>query len=298
MKRVVSVLVLLAAVASFAQAEWTVESDHFTGGWNAVWNSPMMWDVSDDSAVSGGVKAWWLPATLEGGVQGIETMKWYTRPITPFVEFDSTNRYEWAPDPNPTKWGVKFVEQSWSGEAAGVAKIASYISPGYLFGQNDWGYQYYQPDVYSWENKPYFKSQARLAVANADADTVLRVRTYAFDSSLGSTGWAVEGAMTLISYTDLEVGALGDYTWADFLFAVAKPNEYMSGDGVAVNDRVWFEVEVLNGNANTLVYIDELRFISEQDGGTEYGDPDWILAIPEPMTMSLLALGGLLIRRK
>jgi hypothetical protein len=111
---------------------------------------------------------------------------------------------------------------------------------------------------------------------------------------LNAWNWDTEGCLTLISYTDLEVGALTSQTFTDFLFELAKPDVAM-GHGITADDNVWFECEILNGNENTKVYIDELKFISDQ--ANTYGAPDWVL-VPEPATMSLLALGGLLLRRK
>lgn len=289
------VLVLLASLASLAQA-WTVEGEHFTtGGWNVMYNSPMSWDVWDDQAVSGGVGAWWLaPENSEtiiqpGGVNSCETMKWSTRPTVASGK-GNTNRYAYAPDPDPTRWGVAFIDPSWSGEAADVAKIASYISPGYLFGQNKWGGQGYHPTLYPWE-KQYYNGQARLAVENANSDTILRVRSYAFSSTMNAWDWDTEGCLTLISYTDLEIGLLSEHSFTDFLFSLAKADVAM-GHGITADDNIWFECEILNGNENTKVYIDELRFISDQ---TNYGAPDWVL-VPEPATLSILALGGLLLR--
>lgn len=119
----------------------------------------------------------------------------------------------------------------------------------------------------------------------------MRLKSYAYAPG---GGWDT-AAKTLIGYTDIALGE--DYVWQEVhRNAVAKPAANMLPYGVAIDSWLLFEVEVLGGSADTRLYIDELRFVSDVDTtGLGYGAPGWVL--PEPATMLILALGGLMLRR-
>jgi hypothetical protein len=297
-------LVVLAAVATAAQA-WTVDGPSVgTGGWNAIWNGVMSWDVWDDQAVSGGVGSWaFYPINTDaivmpGAVNQAETNKWWIRPTVALGGHYGTNRYASAPPADTTKWGHIFIDPANSGQAADVATMATMISPSEMMVQHDWGYQYYRPDLYSWENKPYFKTDARIAAINADGAS-MRINTYAY---LPNGAWDT-AEKTLISCTDIALGE--DWEWQTIhQYAAAKPTAQMTqwNSNVVVNGWLLFEVQIVGGNADTRLFIDELDFFSDQlYDPVVYPDaaasgPWW--EIPEPATMSILALGGLLLRRK
>jgi hypothetical protein len=295
-------LVVMAAVATAAQA-WTVDGPSVgTGGWNAIWNGVMSWDVWDDEAVSGGVGSWSFYPTntdaiiMPGGVNQAETMKWYIRPVVATNPKAGGNRYLYAPDADTSKWGVTFINPADNGGlGADVAAIATMISPDEMLVQHDWGYQYYRPYLYSWENKPYFKTDARIAAINAEGAS-MRINTYAY----APNGAWDSAAKTLISYTDIALGE--DMVWQTIHTYAAAKCDITTMWGVWEDAWLVFEVEIIGGNADTRLFIDELDFFSNEFYDAElYPDaavsaPDWVL--PEPATMSILALGGLLLRRK
>jgi hypothetical protein len=309
MKRIICMLVVLAAVTATAQAVWTIDGPSVgTGGWNAIWNGVMSWDVSDDSAVSGGVKAWWFVPTdaepqtpiLAGGVNQAETMKWYIRPVVAGPK-SGGNRYAYAPTVDTTKWGATFVNPADNGGlGADVAVIATMLSKDEMLVQHDWGYQYYRPYLYSWENKPYFKTDARIASVNGEGAT-MRINTYAYAPD---TSWDAARSVNkrrLISYTDIALSAT-DMEWQTIHTYAAAKADTTTMYGVWENAWLMFEVEIIGGNEDTRLFIDELDFFSN-----EFYDPVlypeaaasgiyWEL--PEPATMSILALGGLLLRKK
>lgn len=300
MKKLFSMLVVLAAVT--AAGAWVVEDDHFAsteGDWQVAWNPGMNWDMVDDpvdGGGDGGVWGWYfwdlgIRHDLMPGIgQSIEPEKWYIRPTTPYVR-GSTNRYDYAPRPDAAKWGMELIDPSRSGEAEDVAKIAAYITPGNLLVQQNWGGDAYSAEV------PYFRSQMRLAVVGADEDTIIQIRTYAYNSELGDWGWWDYGlpVMTLTSYENIAVGSLDDNAWMDYFFNLAKPTTGM-GNGISDEDRTLFEIEILNGPADAKLYVDELQINSTFAGDETYAAPTWV--IPEPTTMIVFGLGCLLIRRK
>ena len=297
--RIILMLAVVAVVSATARAApWTWDDETYpTGGWNAVWNSPMSWDVYDDDGTypesqnTGGVWAWWFAPDLDnGGVLptagsrlSVEVMKWNVRPTV--APPRSTNRYEYAPTADATKWGVEWIAPSWSGKTADpeMAVMAGYISPGEIFGQNDWGYQLYRPSLYPWEDKKYFTSDLRVAAVNA-AGASVSVKTYSFSDS---SWWDAEGALTLLGENIVALDA-GDNVWQHLKLNLLKP------DGLGAETRVWFEVSIVGGSADTRLYIDDFRAVSDLAYDSSYMDAT---PVPEPATMLILALGGLMLRR-
>jgi len=290
--RIILMLIVVAAVATAAQA-WTWDEETYpTAGWNAVYNSPMSWDVWDDDPPptgTGGIWSWWFPPdggsiAAAGGQASVQTNKWNTIPAV--APPRTTNRYEYAPDADVTKWGVEWIAPSWSGKSADMAVIAAYISPGEIFGQNDFGYQLYRPSLYSWEDKQYFKSDLRVAAVNSGGASI-SVKTYSYDNTANWWDWYL-GVMTPIGENIVALDA-GDNVWQHLQLNLLKP------DGlVAENRGVWFEVSIIGGSADTRLYIDDFRAVSDQAYDSSYMDAT---LIPEPATMLILALGGLMLRR-
>lgn len=73
--------------------------------------------------------------------------------------------------------------------------------------------------------------------------------------------------------------------WYEFMVASTNPSQpIVAGDHILVN-----VVGVTEGQARLILY--------EQDGATEIGSVSWNV-IPEPATIALLSLGGLLLCRR
>lgn len=258
-------LIVVAAVSVVAQA-WTIEGDEISiPGMDVVQNPGMYWDIHDEPE-SGGVAGWWSGILMPDVGVSTETLMWHTR--------YSANHSTSVPASNAAKWGVIFIAPSWSGRDPNIAAIASYITPGYIFGQRAWSYEYYRPDLYPWEDKPYFKIDSRIAVVDADQDTIVRISSYAYPAS---SDWQIEGALTLLSIVDIAVGNFNDYQWNTVRCALDKPQKLQSPCGnISATDNVWFEVEILNGNENTKLYIDEIHIVSDQTLPLEYQLPTWL----------------------
>jgi hypothetical protein len=264
-------LIVVSVLSAVAQA-WTVEDSGMWIGMDVIQNPGMWWEVQDEPAI-GGVASWWSGTLMPGVGVSTETLDWHTRYST-----SDTNRYAYVPTANAAKWGVIFIDPSWSGRAPDIAAIASYITPGYIFGQRAWGYQPYRPELYPWENKPYFKIDSRMAVVGADEDTLVRISAYAYAVS---SDWQIEGALTLISIVDIAVGDFNDYQLNTVRCALDKPRNAESPCGdISATDNVWFEVEVLNGNENTKLYIDEIHIVADEFVNASYQLPIWPLLPP------------------
>lgn len=159
-------------------------------GWKALYNpgfSTRVYNPADDITVHSGntASAWWIKDTemsgwpsavmhagghyaLWGSMSG-----WYFKRLTP------DENYYIAPDRNVDAHGISWIDPAWSGEADNIAKFAAYISSDIALCSKVDVYQSYNPN-YSWELKDYFKTYARVAVANGGNGASLCVKSYSY----------------------------------------------------------------------------------------------------------------------
>jgi hypothetical protein len=203
--------------------------------------------------------AWWIKDTEQAGwpsatmVPGGHYALW-AETLGPFLRFRnvSPESYYSAPDRNVDTFGIAWIDPSWTEREPNIAVFAPYITPGIaLCIPNTNGYQPYQPEVYSWECKDYFKTYARVAAINGFGAS-MTVRSYSYADGADPLE---PNNLTLLGEVSLPLKK-ADYQWQDMMFAYPKPR---SG-----TPRVWTEISIAGGNADTKIYIDEFNPISDQ----------------------------------
>lgn len=234
----------LAELSPALQVETNLAFD--ANGYKTLWDTGFNWAVSTTPTT---VSAWWIPRMLafpgdRCGTSDID--KFY---VMNLADYSRVAR-------NQNKYGVEWIDPSWSGRASNMAAIAAYITPGIALCQQSWGYQLYRPELYNWENKDYFKTYARVAAVNA-GDAKLRIKLYTYPTG-GSNPWQDPAILTPLGEVYWPLGYYGDYVWQEMKYALPKPTD---GDA---NTRVWFEVSISGGNANTMLYIDQFAPVSDQ----------------------------------
>lgn len=273
MKKVLLTMgVMLMAAAPTMALE--IQAEQFTGGWNAFWSNAMTWDMS--VTASDTVSSWWSGELAAPGARSAsQPIKYWYR---------SADNYAAGAPGDVTKCGVEWVSPTWSGMSPDTAVLAAYLTPGVVLAQQDKGYQPYRPDVYSWEDKDYFKTDARIAAVNANGAS-LSIKTYSYVDGAGNP-WDDKSILSFLGETQVLLDA-GDYVWQHAKMKLAKP--------LVTGQRVWFEISVVGGTSDTMLYIDEIRPVSDVYADETYAD----YVVPEPATLSLIALGGFgLLRRK
>jgi hypothetical protein len=209
--------------------------------------------------------AWWIKDTEQAGwpsatmVPGGHYALW-AETLEPFIRFRNVTpeNYYTAPDRNVETFGMSWVDPSWSGREPNVAVFAPYITPGIaLCIPNTNGYEPYQPQVYSWQCKDYFKTYARVAAVSG-AGASLNVKSYSY---INGTNPLDPANLTELGEVSLPLNQ-ADYVWQDLKFAYPKPT---SG-----TPRVWTEISIIGGNADTKVYIDEFNPISDQANTSQH----------------------------
>ncbi len=111
------------------------------------------------------------------------------------------------------------------------------------------------------------------------------------DAPMGAVLWQIGNPATLVSWTiESAAGNLSNFA--------AYPSYggfELVAQGEGVQDGVWFTVNMLAGPAGTQMDLELWDSISATTIEPSYIIIDFI---PEPMTLSLLALGGLLLRKR
>lgn len=213
-------------------------------GWKTLWDQTFAWDISVDS---GYATSWWSGQMYAPGDRNATYYnKWYVR-----------NEADYSTVPNDVDaHGVIWVDPLWEGSDPNMAqvKIAAYITPGLVLGQQSWGFQLYRPELYNWENKDYFKTYARITSING-AGAEFRLRTYSYPD--GGTPWSNPEILTYLGEVIVPLSG-NDWEWQEFKYAVPKPTDGLN------TTRVWFEAGIVNGGSDMVLFIDELNPISDQ----------------------------------
>jgi hypothetical protein len=154
-----------------------------------------------------------------------------------------------------SRYGVEWVDQSWNGRESDMAVVAAYITPGLIYGQENTWYQIYNPGGYSWEDKPYFRTNIRVAAIHANGAGV-RVTIYSRSSSAIPDP---NNHDTLLTYLGEVVCPLdaGDRVWQHYEFTLPK-------SASTATNPLWFEMAIVGGTEDTVLYIDNFRPVSDR----------------------------------
>jgi hypothetical protein len=251
-----------------------------SAAWKALWCTSFAQDItlsSDSEQRLWNAGTWWINnAMLEGGRSSVYLWnKWFPAKIPTDVNDANAFVENWyASEPDENTHGIQWIAQEYSGRDAGVAVFAAYITPGYAITGNDWGYHLYDPNpfrLYSWENKPYFKTYSRFTTTGAPANCRMLVSLYTFDNesatSSGSRTIYKTESHRLTKYYELRLPILGgDWAWQEFKGALPKPKilggSYDKSDpnaGVVV-----FAITIEGGDEDTILFVDEFSPLGNQ----------------------------------
>lgn len=287
MKRIIFMLAVIACVPALVQA-YTLEAPVFSGGWTTLWNMRM----SEPMNMNGSAIQLWGDTNFlsgPGAQKSIQTPSYFVR--------QQGNYAAGQPAANVAKYGVEWIDPSWSGKSADTAVVASYITPGMVMGQESKGYQIAHPK-WPWE-KQIFKADARISVVGG-AGAKLFVQAYGYTNTGSTQPWNDSSVLNATGYALIDLANFTAGTWQNIQMTLPKSTYSDAIEPWEDNTyKSWFEIGIIGGNANTKVYIDEFYMVSDQDAGAGayLFTPGMV---PEPATMSLLALGalGLIKRRK
>ena len=263
-----------APEAPLPPVNYTLKSDMSwnQGGWRALYSPAFQWDISLSSNTAKTVwmaSAWWWSGSVctpGTRVPVWDWSKWY-----PEILNDATIYVpDTYPDMNVATHGMEWISSSWSGRDPTIAAFAAYITPGIAICQNNWGFQPYDPSptrATGWEDKPYWKTYARVAGVHAQG-CKFRVRVYTYPTPTGDSGVWVPltdpSVLTLIGELEMPLSGV-DYQWQEFKFLLPKaPTIGGSTGGNWHKTHHWFEASIVGGDANTVLYIDEFSPISDQ----------------------------------
>jgi hypothetical protein len=239
-----------------------VEPNGTGHGWKLLWDPSFNWGATVDA---NGVKAWWIdpynPLTIPGmsicegwGIEGKAMCKFRFRNLSDYNVIDLNN---FSPDFNIipidyTKYGIEWIDPSWSGSGPNVVVLSAYITPGIALCQETKNRGYESADV-PW-GKKFFKTYARVAAVNAGGSASLRVRVFTYTTA--KDPFCPEpNNLTYLGEVYWPLYYKADYVWQDLKYAFPKPT--------GSSPDLWIELSIQGGNANTKVYIDEFNPISD-----------------------------------
>jgi hypothetical protein len=255
---------------------WDVNSD------KVLWSPSFQWDVSLSSNTPKTIwfaNAWWWSGstcTPGGRVAVWDWSKWF--PAT----LNDVNIYETTHTPwDATTHGMAWIDPSWSGVAdPNIAKFAAYINPSVAVCQKSNWFQPYDPSptrAIGWEDKPYWKTYARVAGVHTQGCS-FRVRVYTYDDpsyNLYQEPATEPNRLTFLGQVLIPLSGV-DHQWQEFRFLLPKaPTIGGSGGGNWWKMSHWFEASVVGGDANTILYIDELSPVSARYVNYYAGDFDF-----------------------
>jgi hypothetical protein len=236
---------------------WQVQSP-----WSPLYDPSFNWGASVQADNT--IHAWWIdstnyPLTMPGmcicaepgyGTEGKAMCKWRFRNLSDYNVIDLNN---FSPDhnnitPDVSKFGLEWIDPSWSGSASNIAVLAAYITPGIGLCQETYQ-RGYQAAGWAW-GKNYFKTYARVAAVNA-SNAYLRVRVFTYDAN---TFQPKPNKLTYLGEVYWPLYYVGDYAWQEMKYAFPKP--YNTIDS---HPWLWIEISIAGGNANTKLYIDEFN---------------------------------------
>lgn len=218
---------------------YSMETAMYPAGWSAVWDEDMnkMMVIKDNHVIFNTNWHFYEP----GSQHAIRPTDWYLK---------DEMTYEDIPE-DITRYGVEWIDPSWSGREPDMAVIAAYITPGLIFGQNDWGYHLYNPGgPNSWEDKPYFRTNIRVAAVNSNGASV-RITVYTRSSDAIPDPNNCNTLLTFLGEIECPLDA-GDRIWQHYEFTLPKPES-------ATRIPLWFEMAIVGGTEDTVLYIDNFK---------------------------------------
>ena len=158
-----------------------------SGGSITLWNAPFNGENAgaitlthnNANTIWFAYAGWWSGQYMTPGsrIAVWDWDKWF--PAT----LNDVNIYETTHTPwNVNTHGMAWIDPCWSGVDPNTAKFAAYIKPGVAICQNNWWFQPYDPSptrATGWEDKPYWKTYARVAGVHAQG-AMFRVRVYTY----------------------------------------------------------------------------------------------------------------------
>jgi hypothetical protein len=149
-----------------------------------------------------------------------------------------------------------------------IATIAAYTSPGFAIIHGSYGYKVYDPDparVHPSECIPYFKTYSRFATENAPAGCKFRIKLYTTPTYPTAPNPITDGGQVMTYYGQLDIPiVVGNHQWQVFKGTLPKPVQVGgTGDYPDRMPRVWFELSLVGGDADSILYIDEFAPISD-----------------------------------
>ena len=263
---------------------YTLEGDI---SWNigsakTLYSPSFQWDISLSSNTAKTIwmaNAWWWSGSTctPGGRTAVwDWNKWF--PAT----LNDVNIYETTHTPfNAATHGMAWIDPCWSGIAdPNIAKFAAYVNPTVAVCQKSNWFQPYDPSptrAIGWEDKPYWKTYARVAGEHTQGCS-FRVRVYTYSDPLYNLYEAPATEPNILTFLgEVNIPLSGvDHQWQEFRFLLPKaPTIGGSGGGNWWKTSHWFEASVVGGDASTILYIDELDPVSDRYANFYKGDFDY-----------------------
>jgi len=247
-------------------------------GWEACWSQGYAQQMrlvgnNGQTAWSAYTQDWMVTPILSGEKSAVYTYNSHAYPVK-FSNDSELYVHNWhVTHADVNTYGVCWIDRSWDpGDMNGtkeIATIASYITPGYGILHGSYGYKVYDPSptrTAPSEDKPYFKTYSRFATENAPAGCKFLIRLYT--TPAGSTLHPItDSGSCMTKYAELAIPIIaGNHQWQVFKGGLPKPIQVggaNGGDGSIDYPRVFFELSIQGGDADTVLYIDEFAPISD-----------------------------------
>ncbi len=156
---------------------------------------------------------------------------------------------------NVDNYGMAWIDPELSGVDPNIAKFAVYITPDIALCIPS--FNWYESADLSY-GKDYFKTYARVATVNG-AGASMRVKSYSYEGAIDDG--LEPNNLTLLGEVIWPLPD-DDYDWQELKYAYPKPT--------TGTPRVWTEISIVGGDANTVLYIDEFNPVSDQANTSQH----------------------------
>jgi len=214
-------------------------------------NTASVWYIKDAE-----LPGWPNAVMIPGGHYALwsDGQQWYR-----FVNIQPGETYYTKAARDVQKFGMAWIDPSWSGREPQTAVFAPYITSGIAICiPSNGGYQEFVSPTHGWLSKNFFKTYARVAAVNGSGASLL-VRSYSYTDGTDPMNPA---NLTYLGEVRLPL-TKPDYVWQELKFAYPKPYPGSS-------KKVWTEISIVGGQPDTRVYIDEFNPISDQANTSQH----------------------------